>query len=430
MLWTINQWCKDKRNYFEMKLNSKRRYSSKTISANLLCLYSVFIALGVYFRINAIVMGIYFIITMAYFIRRPGKYIGKVIKGNNTIASIWLLLMISRLISVVINFRVSAIESVFIDFAHFFIMLVLISTCDECIYFKNQRNLCIILMVATLIDYALSLGVFTIIKSRAGKDAIDSVGGISGIYEYRHYFGLYLIFCFIILKYFPFGKVWQNTLSKMLLVLSIILTFTRNIWIAFTCILLFDGLKNIYKKQTKIKQKSVKIILISLFILFIIFIANYRKFLPIIQNVLDRLNMNYFKLSKGGVRGYTLRGGIKLFLNKWDGLFFFGGGHGYAKDWLRANPYGYSKWDKAIDIQYITSLLDNGIVGLALLALALAKGIKGYFSRKHFKTIQCEMIFVFAISLCFFDVIGTNASAYILLDLIMMMQYMNRNSKR
>lgn len=106
--------------------------------------------------------------------------------------------------------------------------------------------------------------------------------------------------------------------------------------------------------------------------------------------------------------------GTQYILKNWKKYLFFGGGNGFALMWLKENPYGlYKEWTAAIDVQYITVLMNTGIIGLALIVMLIVTEIRTYISdNQNSDFLTSIIIIVMCVSFCFFDVFNTCTSIY------------------
>ena len=161
-------------------------------------------------------------------------------------------------------------------------------------------------------------------------------------------------------------------MTGCILVSNIVLTYTRNTWLAFAFGLAIYVWK---EKKQKIKSKILLYMMAVLLCLFLIVILFPEVWLPVIENIIERSTQAKLTTSTylyGGVRGYTVTFGVQYILKNWKQYLFLGGGNGFALMWLKENPYGlYKEWDAAIDVQYVTVLMDTGIIGLAFIIILI-----------------------------------------------------------
>lgn len=170
---------------------------------------------------------------------------------------------------------------------------------------------------------------------------------------------------------FPLKSNLLNNVMKILTIICLLGTQARSSWIAFiitNIFYIFTSGKR-YKK-IRISKKTVRYSLISSGIILFIF-AFYSKSIYTYANIfwnrwIDGLNVNNYAnynrvtMIKIGIN-WWLRGGL---INK-----LFGYGDGTAQKILSATVI--RGWDIAVDNQFLTLLLDNGLIGLLLFTLIL-----------------------------------------------------------
>jgi len=224
--------------------------------------------------------------------------------------------------------------------------------------------------------------------------------------------------------------------------LNIVLTLTRNTWLSillyFFCKIVKRGYQWVVNNKTiKLSFKDIVGFILLFFALLILVIYNLNKLSALVEKLQERTNMSYFTRSGGGVRGYTLTHGLAYFFDNIKTLFAVGGGPNTAIEWLIAHPYGFARWTAAIDIQYVSTLIDFGILGLLLLVTVFFRGYKNFFrirdisksnfirmhnvSATKYASIQSGMIICLSLALCFFDIIGTNVSPFIVFLIIVLL---------
>ena len=244
----------------------------------------------------------------------------------------------------------------------------------------------------------------------------ESGGGISTLFEYRHYYGLYLVAALFIQILYPFKKSYMNFIAYGLLGLNIVATYTRSVWIVLCICWLFWLCKF---HSTKITNKTMRrtifggLALAVIFLLFSVFF--FDKILAMLSNISFRMDVfdtsdKYF----GGVRLYVLREGFSYIVDNWKEYFLLGGGTGFAMEWLKAHPFGqWGEWSSSIDVQYVTSFMDAGIVGLTILICIVKRIIASFFKAKSSYIIVVSYILVYLVFIIFFyDIFGTVTSAF------------------
>ena len=387
------------------------------VNALLLVLFPYFIALGAYSETNTITLGIYVLLAIALFIFNPMRII-RFYRDNISIKA-WILFLFVSLFSTIIHGRFGEFKPILVDFIITIICFVLCTKIRPERYFDLLRKSILILCIFGLFTFLFHIDVFSFKNSLSmhysSVDA-ESGGGISTLFEYRHYYGLYLVSALFVQILYPFKKSYMNFIAYGLLTLNIVATYTRSVWIVLCVCWLFWLCKF---HSTKITNKTMRkaiyggLILIVMGLLFSV--VFFDKIAATLANISFRMDVfdtsdKYF----GGVRLYVLREGFSYIFSNWKDYFIFGGGTGFAIEWLKANPFGqWGEWSSSIDVQYVTSFMDTGIVGLTILICIVKRIITSFFKAKSSYIILVSYILVYFVFIIFFyDIFGTVTSAF------------------
>lgn len=388
------------------------RYSKKNMMSWLAISFIALIAVGAYFQINMYVICIYILISIPLFITNL-KLVFNNLK-RNSLVRIWMLYILVGLASTLYYGRLFLNNSVFVDLSFFFIALSVAACTDRKIFYQNFIKFMSILSVLVLIAQITHVDFFGMLKAGSEYSAGDIFrgGGVSALFEYRHYYGIMLNCAFFMNLYY--GKEKRKFLTSCILVSNIILTYTGNTWLAFAFGLAIYGWK---EKKQKIKSKKILYVVAVLLCLFLIIVLFPEAWFPVLENIIRRFTDAKLTTSTylyGGVRGYVMICGTQYILKNWKKYLFFGGGNGFALMWLKENPYGlYKEWTAAIDVQYITVLMNTGIIGLALIVMLIVTEIRTYISdNQNSDFLTSIIIIVMCVSFCFFDVFNTCTSIY------------------
>lgn len=388
------------------------RYSKKNIMSWLAILFIALIAVGAVLQINMYVVFTYMLISMPLFLANVRLIFDNLRK--NTLIKIWLLYILAGFVSTLYHGRLFLTNSVFVDLSFSFVALSITACVDRKTFYQTFIKFMSILSVLVLLAQIIHVDIFGMLKAGSTYSTSDmySSNGVSALFEYRHYYGIMLTCAFFMNLYC--GKEKRKFLTGCILILNIILTYTRNTWLAFA----FGFTIYVWKeKKQKIKSKKILYLMIALLCLLLTAMLFPEVWVPVVENIIERFTNAKLTTSTylyGGVRGYVITCGVQFILKNWRQYLFLGGGSGFALTWLRANPYGlYKEWTAAIDVQYITVLMDTGIIGLALIAILVVTEIRIYISKsKNSDFLTAIIIIVMCVSFCFFDVFDTCTSVY------------------
>ena len=388
-----------------------RIHLSKIVNIMLLLLLT-FIALGAYWETNSITIFVFLIAAIILFISNPKLVMGALFRHKSAIY--WSVLIIVSFISTVLMRGSFALSTVYIELSIFFIVFTFTRYWEPVSFFCLFRYFILILSIISLFGYIAGIDFFLFLKAGTGYSSIDLKvgGGISTVFEYRHYYGVYLIVAFFIQVMMPFKKFANNFVAVMCFVLNILLTYTRNTWIT----LCLCGLIAVFHNyRGKIKKKYIYRFLIVLLVVVILSGLFIEIAVPMIRNVLKRMADAFDTTNSdfGGARGYSIIHGTLYILRRWLKYIWIGGGSGFAMSWLKANPYEW--WTAAIDCQYVTTFMDVGLLGLIILIWILVYSIRNFGCIKSsIEKLICMSLFSIGVSMFFFEVIGTCTSVFIL----------------
>ncbi|NME42583.1 hypothetical protein HF863_07390 [Lactobacillus agilis] len=301
---------------------------------------------------------------------------------------------------------------------YLYIAYILSSLCDRALFIKYFQKLMISLAYIALLSKVTGVDFFGMLKKGSIYTSVDPItGGISAIFEFRHYYGVFLMITLISLILMPLSKRVINNINIFIVVINIILTYTRNIWIATSIVLIL-----LFLKYYRFKITETGVLLAALF--FVLCIMCFIIFKNQIDSIFDAIFKRIDEITNakntyggiGGVRGYTFTYGSKLILDNWRKYLLFGGGQGFAILWLVANPYGqWKEWTSAIDIQYVSTFMNSGLIGIISLIWIILIAIKMYIKQSDGKkTIFSLSIIGISIAIIFFDIIGIPNSVFAL----------------
>lgn len=386
------------------------RLSKQNVISWMATSFIAMIAIGAYYQINFYIIAIYAIASVPLFLTNAHAVFAKI--KNNSLIRMWIIYIFVSFLSTFINGKLFFRNTTFINFSFIFIGISIAASTDRITFYRIFTKFITVLSTVVLITQIIHVDLFGLIKSGTVYYSVDTRigGGVSSLFEYRHYYGVMLSCAFFINLFYGYEK--RKFLTGCILFINIILTYTRNIWLA----LLF-GIIIYFVKEKKHKIKSKYLLNASGILVCVLFIGALfpELWLPILENIVNRFIQAQVSLSTysyGGVRGYVIIRGTQHIFGNWKRYLIFGGGDGFAMDWLKSNPYGYG-WTDAIDVQYITVLMNTGIVGIAVIIALIMKVTRRFiFSKRNSDYLTELIVIIMSISFCFFDVFGLCTSIY------------------
>lgn len=234
------------------------------------------------------------------------------------------------------------------------------------------------------------------------------------IFQHPIVCGVFLLIPLVALIEFPFKNVWKQFLSLGIIVISIILTRSRSVWITALVILAITGFKR-FKLTSKIAKSKVVHLLQYVFI-FLVVISIFSILLKInvIQLAMSFINSRIAgSLDAGAGQGNIIR--IETVTNSFDywfsgnmSKFIFGMGKNYDKYFLATHPvikWGVP-WTAAIDNQYITTIHESGIIGLAIIFSIILVTFKRIITNPLFDNKKSRLKEF--VNLCIINIFVTN----------------------
>lgn len=406
--------------------------SKSKLSSVILILFFVLTPISIYYNLELILSLSLLIISLPFWIVKNNKKVNP----DRRLLTLWLIFILISCLSTLIfqhsnseNYRGILYEVIL------FISIYPISlTCDTKYFFITFRNVILILGIFGIISQITHWDPFYGMRSRALLTEIDTTsgGGISSLFEYRHYYATFLVFSIIITCFFPIRNVLGNVLANVVLIMNLLLTYTRNAWIAFIILAIVFIAQNHSKIKLEISFRGLYSFLILIILLIIILGVFWNNIQPVLINVGNRFNQVVIDSNQyggaSGVRGYVINEGISYFLSNWKRYLLIGGGNGFALQWLRNNPYGLTiHWNAAIDVQYVTTIMNSGILGLYCLLRFLYLNSKKLF-KKDILNRNMGFIFIgFFIMFWFYDVIPFMSSIFVFWNICVCFSLKNKD---
>ena len=288
--------------------------------------------------------------------------------------SIWILFLIySLMVSVLIDLtNPSVYKSMLYRCVGMTIMVYFIS-----LYTKYEdtlmvaRNIGGVFAILGTIEYLTKQSIFLryiTVESRQLMVAQlgSSAARVRLIFIHPIICAVFMVFFWLCLIYRPFRIKILNIVIGVLLIVSILGTQSRSSWIAFMCVTLIAICKRVRKRHFTLNDICRGILLATICILLIL--IRWEKMYSAFSvwwgrwtaglNITNAANFNRLTMIKIGINDWKEAGIISK---------LFGRGATYALDYLKRHTI--RGWNTAVDNQYLTILMNFGLVGEAIFTL-------------------------------------------------------------
>ncbi|MGQ5708296.1 O-antigen ligase family protein [Lactobacillus sp. PSON] len=340
------------------------------------------------------------------------------IKINNT-QKIWGLFLVYTVIitlfsSLIMNNIKSNINLIILNLLFYIILLYFSQFCDKRLFLVILKNFFAVCVILAIFEYITKIQLYrSFITDSAALKTFQSFGTV-GTSQYRlmlffsHpiYFALFLNIFLMMLLLIPYKSRMLNVMMYILALFCLILTQSRSGWIAYVVILLIYLLK-----MGKIKKINLKF-WGYIFLLILFCIVSYRIIAIIAPNIFDNINNIFSQRLSIVINSPEIASGARManlslinYVNN-DWLKIFGGGNGYALYLLTAHPT-VNGWTNAVDNQYLTFILNYGLIGIAIFLFFIYKVL---IDLKHSKN---NLNILLALSIITFCIMGYFFEFYI-----------------
>lgn len=181
--------------------------------------------------------------------------------------------------------------------------------------------------------------------------------------------GVFFLFCWCSALIAPCRSFFKNLLTQVILIIAIVLTRSRSVWLSFAVALGLILLKKIAKYRNIVPRKTVvRVICIVGFAIVADSLTGFAATKGIYEYFSSRIVGSLYAGEGAGniIRIDTVLNSINYWKNGNVSKFVFGMGKNYDKYFMQLFPVvKYSTvWTAAIDNQYFTTIHEAGIIGL------------------------------------------------------------------
>lgn len=212
---------------------------------------------------------------------------------------------------------------------------------------------------------------------------------------------LFTIVSWVVLLYNPIKNRAFDYIVKVLMIVTLIGTKSRNGWITFLIVnAICIGIKWA-KKRNYTNRNSLYYLIGATVALFIGLIVLGERTRTVFNMVWSRWLTGFNRLDEGNYNRVTM---LRLGINEWKNSTLshklFGYGADYAISLLRAHPI--RGWNNAVDNTYLTVLLNYGAIGVGFIFLLVIFSLRNALKTKDVISEMSALIVVSIFISCFF----------------------------
>lgn len=244
-------------------------------------------------------------------------------------------------------------------------------------FFKYYRNVMVVFSIAGIFEYITHMQLYSfLIRTEAAtynfqfySNPASSVYRLIMIFYHPIYYAVLMSFAIVCVLYIPFKKSIVNWAVVLMMIFNILLTQSRTGWLLIVIIFILHFLKAHPPKlngEIVVSRKMINTFFIGSGILIISCLCFIKSdlFVGVREIMINRFNAAFVDQNYGArLSNFSLIGKISAKYGK--GFYLLGGGFKYALVYLQEHPT-VSGWTRAIDNQYISALIDTGVLGLML----------------------------------------------------------------
>lgn len=293
-------------------------------------------------------------------------------------------------------------------------------------HFLKQYSITMIICAGLgLIEYALKVQPYAwMIRSTGATENFIKYSDInSALYRaslfFYHpiYYGMYVTIALVIITVLPFKNKLVQIISYIILISGALLSKSRVCWFALLFVAILYGIKNISVVFSKKAIRNIIFWTLGLFLIGIVFSRT-----PIMNSMVnamfDRVNNLSGSNIEYGARLANLSIPGKIATEKSWLFFILGGGMGYGKSFLMANP-SINNWTEAIDNQFLTLFIDTGIIGLLIYIGMFVTVTLEFFKRKNkIEELMCLLLILSLVFSVACDIISVQSVFYLVMIFI------------
>lgn len=311
------------------------------------------------------------------------------------------------------------LENTILYLALFINVFLIIEKTNPFDYLISFKLISILLAIFGIIEALSGFNIFQFLYTN--NNFASELGRIRSIFGYANHYAIFNICALVVIILKPFKNNHFNIISFILVSLALFFTQTRSALISYIFIILFILIKRIYSNYTlninfKENYKSYLLIFLFILIFYFCFSSTINSYLELfIKRICDIFDSTPVDGSKS-VRINNIYRAIQ-YLIAYPYYFIVGGGAGWGKIFMQISPYVGTTgaiWTTAIDNQYLTILLEFGIIGIIIFVYLCFNFLKKSIisSYKSISYLSCLVLLGICINFVFLEGLGINNSIY------------------
>lgn len=315
----------------------------------------------------------------------------------------------------------------------FFLFILILNKVSEISFIKWMRNLGTVMGILGCFEYFTKASIFSGFISVESRVIMQNALGTSGarvrlMFIHPIICAIYFVFFLLCLFYVPYHNNKLNLLSGICLILSLAGTQSRSSWISFfivSFLFIVSEKRFRFRKLNRNKMITTILIILILILVYGVLEENLREmFMPLYERWMAGLNSensaNYNRVS-------MIKMGVKIWLNaNWKNKII-GLGDGYALDYLKA--HAIRGWSVSVDNQYITLLVDYGIMGFGFAVGILMYSVINLFcAKERIQRCGCAMLIALWISAFFYEMLTWTYAMILVCIAILLTRTVNSES--
>lgn len=251
-----------------------------------------------------------------------------------------------------------------------FLCFFLVGECSDVTIIKRLREFGLLTSILGGYEFVTHSNIFRryiTVESRIYMQTLGtSKTRVQTVFMHPTICGVFMMISWLCILYMPYKKSWVNYLAKFSIIFCLLGTQSRSIWITFVVINILYIWRKFKRNSIRINRRGFFSICILGTIGLIVAIYFQDSISSVVQVVLNRWRDGMDSKNSANYNRVTMiKMGIKEWMNVGLGRKIFGSGNGYAYDFLLTDPI--RGWNGAVDNQYLTVLMDFGLVGIVFL---------------------------------------------------------------
>ena len=390
------------------------------------CLFVDFVQ--IHFNSDKILLLVWGGVFLGVFLLLP--HIDVTLKNLNTVQKIWIIFQIYIILVTMFNAVINTSNAYGLIDLTIACMMTYIFPCFSCIQLAGQKQAVVWAKIYKyFVIFCALIGVFELLtKIQIYSGLISSELAVSNqqvygtpdmpgyrltlFFYHPIYFSMILALGITCCLYVPFKNKIVNYGVIALMAINIVFTKSRTGWIIVIigaiCYLYGKGEFNGKINSGRLLRLLGGIILLAVATVIIVYCIDSTLWERLSGIIMERVR-ELFSAQAYGARIANL-GIIRDIMQGDEGyVLFFGGGEKYAIPYLQTHTF-IDSWSKAIDNQFVTILLNFGVVGLCMYIAMFILSIKYYFRyRKNgTKALPFVLLIVIIIASFAFEPMGLN----------------------